>query len=125
MAITLGGVTLPDLAIADEFSIPQIRAISRRTAGGGIHVQEYAIASGRPLDLYGGDDWGWITRTTLSALYALISPGATLTLVYESNTWSVRFRVEEIAIEATPLLARPNHAGGDYYNNVIIRLMRL
>ncbi len=123
MAITLGGVTLPDLTIDDEFAWTGVEAAVDRSVGGAPIVWEREI-SGRPVDLVGGDDTGWITRATLSALKALAAvPRATYTLSYEGTDYTVRFRNEEIAIEATPVIPRPNHGTGDYYRNVRIRFM--
>lgn len=126
MAITLDGVSLPDLIIEDEFSQSKVRSVFNETLGGRAVVWETS-RSIKYLDLMGGEDFGWITRSTLSSLRAKADvPGATYTLVYESDTYTVRFRNEEgDAIEATPVVARPNQATGDYYKNVTIKLMAL
>jgi hypothetical protein len=126
MAITLNGTTLPDLVIEDEFSTPAVIGRTTPTAGGGANIQEMAIISGQPLDLVGGDDFGWIDRSVLVTLYALLVPNATYALVYESTTYTVRFRTEEEdPIQATPIVPRPNHDTTDKYNNVRLKLMRV
>lgn len=127
MSITLGGVSLPDAVVVDEFSTPGVVATATRTAGGGVNVQEFAIVSGEPLVLAGGEDFAWISRATLVALRALADvPNATYTLSYEGTSFSVRFANESPpAISATPILPRPNHSGTDYYNNLRIALMRI
>ena len=123
MAIILGGVTLPDLVKDQEYGWTGIRAEIDRSTGGAPIVWEQEI-TGRPVDLVGGDDWGLITRSTLESLKALASVlRATYTLSYEGEEYTARFRHEEGAIEATPVLPRPNQASGDYYRNVRIRLM--
>lgn len=123
MAITLGGVTLPDLVIGDEYAWTGIEAAVDMTVGGAPIVWEREV-SGQPLDLVGGDDWGWITRTTLESLKALAAVArSTYTLSFEGTDYTVRFRHEEGALEATPIIPRPNHDGTDYYRGVRIRLM--
>ncbi len=124
MAITLDGLTLPDLTKRNEFANAKVRSVVNETLGGKPVIWE----SGRSIDafdLVGGSDWGWISRTTLISLRTRADVvGATYTLVYESDTITVRFRNEEgDAIEAVPLIARPNHDNTDWYNNVILKLM--
>ena len=123
MAITLGGVTLPDLTIEQEYGWTGVEAAVDMSVGGAPIVWERLI-SGRPLDLAGGEDTGWILRSVLDSLKALAAvPRATYTLAYEGETYTARFRHEEGAIEAAPVVPRPNQASGDYYRNVRIRLM--
>lgn len=127
MAITLGGISLPDLIIADEFSRPPVAAVVEPSVINTPIVFEAEASAGRPLTLVGTDDTAWITRTALLALYALASvPGATYTLSYEGTAYTVRFRNEESdAIAAEPVAARPNATGSDYYRNVSIKLMEV
>lgn len=124
MAITLDGLTLPNLVKEDEFGKSKVRSIVNETLGGTPIIWESARTI-KPFDLIGGNDWGWISRTTLISLRTKADVvGATYTLVYEAETITVRFRNEEgNAIEATPLVARPNHDDTDWYNNVVLKLM--
>lgn len=124
MAITLGGVSLPDFVIDQEFAWTGIEAAVDRTVGGAPIVWEREI-SGQPLDLVGAVDMAWATRNTIQAVRNLAAvPRATYTLDYEGMEYTVRFRHEDgAAIEAEPLVPRPNHEGTDYYRNVRIRLM--
>lgn len=123
MAIILGGVSLPDLTIEQEFGWTGIEAAVDRSVGGSPIVWEREI-TGRSLDLVGGDDTGWITRSALESLKALASIArAAYSLSFEGEECTVRFRHEEGAIEAAPVVPRPNQASGDYYRNVRIRLM--
>ena len=123
MAITLGGVSLPDLSIEQEYGWTGVEAAVDRTVGGSPVVWEREI-TGRTLDLVGGDDMGWITRSTLESLKSLAAVvRGTYTLSFEGTDYTVRFRHEEGAIEAAPVIPRPNQASGDYYRNVRIRLM--
>jgi len=125
MAITLDAVTLPDLVIENEYEWSGVRAVAEHSLGGTPIIWEQENY-GRPLDLTGGPEYGWVTRETLNDLQALAAvPGATYTLTYESDTYTVRFRHEETAISARPIIPRPNHVDADYYNNVVIRLMEV
>ena len=127
MAITLGGISLPDLTLSDEFSSPPVAAVVERSIINTPVVFEAEAASGRPITLIGGTDTAWITRTVLQSLYALASvPGATYALNYEGTEYTVRFRNEDPpAISAEPRIPRPNAAGTDYYRNVTIKLMEV
>lgn len=127
MAITLDTIALPDLIIEDEFASPPVAAVVEQSIINTPVVFEAERASGRPLTLVGGDDWGWIGRSTLAAVYALASvPGATYPLIFEGTAYTVRFRNEEPpAISAAPVAPRPNAASTDYYRNVIIKLMEV
>ena len=124
MAITLDGITLPDLVIGNEFAETKVRSVVAESLGGKPIIWETS-RSMRLLDLIGGDDFGWIERSVLVSLRARADVvGATYDLVYESDTYTVRFRNEDTpAIEAEPIIPRPNHAAGDYYNNVRLKLM--
>ena len=123
MAITLGGVSLPDLTIEQEFGWTGVESAVDMSVGGAPIVWEREI-SGQPLDLVGGEDTAWITRAILEDLLALAAvPRATYTLDYEGTEYTVRFRNEDGAISAEPLVPRPNHEDTDYYKNVRIRLM--
>jgi hypothetical protein len=126
MAISIDAVSLPDLVIEGEFDFTGVRAEVALSLGGTPIVWEDSV-QGKPIDLVGGNDTGWIDRSTLVSLLALAAvAGATYTLTYESDTYNVRFRHEEApAIEATPIIPRPNPDGTDWYNNVRIKLMEV
>jgi hypothetical protein len=123
MAITLGGISLPDFVIDQEFAWTGIESAVDRTVGGAPIVWEREI-SGEALDLVGTADMAWATRATIQAVRNLAAVArATYTLDYEGTEYTVRFRNEDGAIEAEPLVPRPNHEDTDYYRNVRIRLM--
>lgn len=126
MAITLGGVTLTDVVIDNEFGISEVESIVEFALDGTPLIWEQPKVS-KEIDLVGGDDFAWMDRTTLLALQALARAiGATYTLSYEGATKTVRFRNEAPpVIEATPVIARPNQAAGDWYGGIIIRLMEV
>lgn len=124
MAITLDGIDLPDLVIENEFQETKVKAVVAESLGGKAIIWETS-RSMRSIDLIGGVDFGAIERSVLVSLRALADVvGASYTLVYESSTYTVRFRNEEAgAIDASPINPRPNHADTDWYNNVKIKLM--
>jgi len=124
MAITLGGIELPDLTIENEFGWTGVRSEVDRSSGGAPIIWE-DVKTGQALDLVGRADTAWIMRATLKALRALAAvPRANYTLNYEGTEYTVRFRNEDgEAIYAEPLVPRPNHEDTDYYRNVCIRLM--
>ena len=126
MTIQIATIVLPDLIIDEEFDPPVTAHVEQSIINTPI-VFETEKASGQAITLTGGDDTGWITRTTLLALKALASvPGATYTLNYEGAAYTVRFRNEDRpAVSAEPVVARPNAAGTDYYRNVTIKLMEV
>lgn len=125
MAIILGGITLPDFIWENDLTWTGVEARVQKTLGGRVLVWEQTVA-GRPIDLVGGSHWGWMTGSTLKALQGLAAtPNALAVLNYEGSLHTVRFRHEDTAIQADPILPRPNHADQDYYHNVRIRLMEM
>ncbi len=126
MSITLGGVSLPDLVIADEFSQQHVRGVVEFSLGGTPNIWEDQ-QFGPDLDLVGSNDVGWIDRETLTDLQALARvPLVSYTLDYEGVIKTVRFRHEDQPVlQANAIIPRPNHVDGDYYNNVRIKLMEV
>ena len=125
MSITLAGIALPDLVLDNEYGWSPVTASVRQTLGGSLVVWEQP-RPGRPLDLTGGSDSGWITRATLESLRALAAvPGASYELSYEGTAYTVRFRHEDTALEAVPAVPRPNQQPEDLYHSVRIRLMQV
>lgn len=108
MAITLGGVALPDgLRWADEFAwSPRVQS-TEWSITGALLVQEGEKQAGRPITLIGGRTWAWMTRVALLALQSQLdnAPGTGLTLVlHDSRSFQVIPRMDESgAIQASPL----------------------
>jgi hypothetical protein len=126
MAISLGGVTLSDdLIIEDDLGDPQIDAVVD-TSDWGTPIVYEKERSFRALDLIGDSDRAWMSRSTLVSLKALVTVGAEYELSCEGDTYTVRFRTEELpVIEATPIIKRPNMDASDWYNNIRIKLMEV
>lgn len=126
-SISIESINLPGLVLADDVSHTGIRSDVAKTLAGGLVIWETQEPSGRVIDLVGGDDYGWLERSVLQSLQALASvPGATYTLTTLAEVITVRFRNENPpAIEATPIIERPNPAAGDWYNKISIKLMEV
>lgn len=124
MAITLGGITLPDLIIDNEVVWSGIQGEVNRALDGSLIIWEQEVA-GEPINLVGRSDTAWITRTVLLQIQALAMVAkATYVLSYEGIESYVRFRQEEgNVISALPVVERPNPASDDWYSDVVIKLM--
>lgn len=127
MAMTLGGITLPDAIILEPFNWPGIHASVEDTLGGGKIVQEFTKLDFQLIDLYGEEDIAWITHAVLESLRAIaMIANATYSLVYEGNTWTVRFRHEDApVVVAEPIIPKVIPLDTDYYNNLWIKLMKV
>lgn len=124
--IFLNGIELPGLVVANDVSSGSLQTTVSKTLSGR-RVEWNQPANGGPLDLVGGSDYGWLTRSVLQSLGTLAAvAGATYTLTFsDSTTATVCFRNEDSAIDATPIVPRPNPAATDIYNNITIKLWRL
>lgn len=122
----LEGIDIKGLVWVDELSWQGVKAEVVPSLAGTPIVFEDATA-GRPVTLQGKPDEGWLTRAQLIALKSLASvPRSLYTLTYNGKAYTVRFRHEDAPpIEASPLVGRENAADGDYYNNVVIKLMEV
>lgn len=126
MAITLDGIALPDLVIADETAWTGVQCEIDRALDGRPIVWEKEM-SGRLIDLVGRTDTAWITRQTLLKIRDLaVIVNAEYVLDYEGVVTSVRFRhEEENVMSAIPVVERPNSADSDWYSDVHIKLMEV
>ena len=61
MSISLEGITLPDLVDELLFQWSGVRSTVDRTLDGSVIVWEQS-QEGRPINLMGGSDWGFITH---------------------------------------------------------------
>ena len=127
MTIQLDTIVLPDTLIVDEpQGNPLIVSNADVTIGGNLIITEQSVV-GRPITLSGDVDRGWIALSVLKALKDLAKvPGASYTLILESEILTVRFRHEQQpVISAEPIIPRANAAPTDQFNNVVINLMEL
>ena len=119
MAVTLGGIALPDdIVWTDELAwTPVAQAIARTLSGGQI-IEETALQGGRPITLGGGV---WAPRSTVLALRALAATATqTHTLDQRGDSYSVVF-VRPNPITATPVIRYADPAPDDPHD-ITIRL---
>ncbi|MFO7582113.1 hypothetical protein, partial [Guyparkeria sp.] len=92
--ITLDTITLPgDLEWTDEFDWTPVEQSHEPSLTGALIIDESARLTGRPVTLSGGENFGWITRDTVEALYLLLTPGRVMTLTLaDARTLSVTWR---------------------------------
>ncbi|WP_422137693.1 hypothetical protein [Endozoicomonas sp. ALC020] len=70
--MTLDTITLPDdLLWINEFDWNPVEQSQDRSLTGGLLVQEQSKQSGRPIELSGGLDAGWVDRSTVVELQSL------------------------------------------------------
>lgn len=119
-------ITLPDdLLWINEFDWNPVEQSTERSLTGALLVQEQQQSFGRPIQLTGGDDAGWVSRSTvvgLLALSAIANKVMTLTLP-DLRTYSVIFdRQSGRSIEAHQVIpfAYPDD---DFQYSIILRLM--
>lgn len=130
MAITLGGINLPDVIWENEFDWSEAADSVEMTLGGKPVVWVGQRMAGRPIDLVANEDSGMaptaecpdgFCRSLVAQLKAKEkTAGFTGILNYEGQALKVRFRTEEPpAVDVRPIIPRPNHEGGDLYSGRI------
>lgn len=128
MAIELGGIVLPELVLSGNFRFGNsgVRSAFNEARDGTPLIFEQS-AQYKNADLIGEATAGWITYETLLSLQSIASTSnASYTLSYEGTEYTAYFRNwEQPVIEADPLVPRPNPENGDFFNNVIIKLIIL
>lgn len=115
---TIGSVTLPGSIVwLDRFTAQGVSQVVRRTLGGGLNVQSFAVPNGSYITLQSGDDMGFANKTLVDDLFVLANdPGAVYTLVFGGVSKSVMFRHQDApAFEAVPVLHRETHEVGDFF----------
>lgn len=123
MSVLIDSIDITGVTKDDPFETG-ISAVSEVSSIGSLIVYEKQI-SYKTFDLIGGDDWGWLSLSTLQSLQNLAKViGAVYVLDYEGDLMDVRFRTEDPpVIQADKLINRSNQDGSDYYNNIIIKLI--
>lgn len=115
----------PDLYWEDESWLP-VGQSAQRTITGGLVVQIAAMVTGRPITLRPEDDnSAWMLEPVLTQLrvWAAI-PGQELTLNLRGTAYTVLWRHQDGAIEATPVLHYSDVDAADYYR-ATLRLMEI
>lgn len=126
MTIQIDSIVLPDVIWKERIEPSGVDTRTEKTLSGRSIVWEQA-SQGQMITLEGGMDFAWILKSALDSLKIMSDiPNARYELIYEGETFNVRFRNEERpAVSATPINPRPNQASTDLYNNVLIKLMEV
>lgn len=111
MAVTLGGIALPDdIVWLDELAWSPVVQATSRTLSGAIVIEEATLQEGRPITLGGGV---WVPRSDVEALLSLAATaGATHSLDLRGTAFDVVFRRPN-AITATPVIQYADPAPED------------
>ena len=107
--ITLGGISLSnDMYLEPAHGWTGVAASVDRSLGGSLIIWENEIEGGESFDLVCDDHMGWIPYSILAQVKALASVvGATYTLVYRTETFTVRFRNEDAPVlDVSPVIPR-------------------
>lgn len=100
--ITLNLIDLPaDLIWLDEYKWSGVAQQVDVMADGAVVVQADAQQTGRTITLAGGDNFGWIDKTTLEQLRTLaLSAGQEMTLtLHDGSSRNVVFTGERLSAE--------------------------
>ncbi|WP_062262462.1 hypothetical protein [Endozoicomonas arenosclerae] len=124
--MTLDSITLPDdLLWINEFDWNPVEQSTDRSLTGGLLVQEQSKSHGRSIELSGGEDAAWVSRSVVLDLLALSSIAnkvMTLTLP-DLRQYSVIFdRSAGSPIEARQILPYA-YPGGDHHYSLTLRLL--
>lgn len=116
---------LPDLVILNEYGQTLIASSFGKALDGSPVIWEQEITSGTAIDLVGGRDFGWITRSDLLVLQGMAEVvRTTYTFYYGGYTRTVRFRHSEPpVISAIPVVATVIEDNTDWYHSLRIKLM--
>lgn len=100
MAVSLGGVSLPDdLAWPDEYEWQTLSVNTEYSLTGALLVQIATKLAGRPITLQSNNDRSWVTRAVASSIKALQTAGDQVTLTVRGQTFTVLI----VEVTATPL----------------------
>lgn len=120
--ITLGGVSLPaDLHWIDEYGWTPVMQTTEYLSDGTLLVMSGARLAGRFITLQ--NPQAWVPRSTVEALYALLSTDDEMALVLaDGRTFTVRWRHKDTPIDAAPLVRLAPQNDTDHYT-VTLRLL--
>lgn len=107
--ITLGTIELPpDMLWSDEHKWLPVGASTKTSLTGASIVQTGRLLAGRPITLEGAIEFAWISYATVEALRAMAAEADTYRnlVLPDGRQFTVRFRIEELAVEAEPVLHR-------------------
>ena len=108
-------VTLPtDLIWTNEFGWAQIEQAAAYTTTGALILDQWTKQAGRPMELRGEVDYGWILRGPLETLDAWVrQAGVQYTLNRNGQRMTVVF--DRPGLEATPIVPYADPEPSDAY----------
>lgn len=115
--ITLGGISLSnDMYLEPVHGWTGVAASVERSLGGNLIIWESEVEGGESFDLVCLENMGWIPYSVLLQIKVLASVvGASYTLVYRTETFTVRFRNEDSPVlEMTPIIPRKELTDDSY-----------
>lgn len=115
--LRLDGLILPpDLLWTDEFDWTPTEQHQSYSLTGAVIFETAIKQAGRPITLQGGQDYGWVIRTQVEAVYSKLSITTPLVLVLPiMSGFNVRFRHEDKPIDSKPIVDYRILAGSDFY----------
>lgn len=123
---TLNALGIPaDMLWTDEFNWSPVKRTFEHSITGALLVDVGTCLAGRPITLEGDIEAGWVSRTTLLALYAMAANPAlavVLTLA-DGRVFDVTF-AEDSPIEASPVVSYSDPTGDTWYI-VTLRLIEV
>lgn len=123
---TLAGVDLPDdLVWSDELNYSAVAQNKQRTLTGSLIVQESLKLKGRPITLTGSAEHGWIERSVLLQIQALVDTvDNDMVLIFNSQSYNVRFDRENgnSPIETQQIIDCSDPSANDPYS-ITVKLM--
>lgn len=120
-------LTLPaDLLWTNEYDWAGVKQSTKQLLTGALLVQSGAKLAGREIDLEGGLDFAWATRSLVDSLYAwTLLPGQVFGLVIRSAApVNVIFNHEKGAMRATPILDFSDPDATDQYQ-IALRFLKV
>jgi hypothetical protein len=122
----LNALAIPaDMLWTDEFNWSPVKRTFEHSITGALLVDVGTCLSGRPITLEGDIESGWVSRSTLQALYAMASnPALPVVLTHADGrvfdvTWA-----EDSPIEASPVVSYSDPTGDTWYI-VTLRLIEV
>lgn len=116
-------INLPiGLTWRNQFDWSPVQQKQVRSVTGANLIHTGIKTKGRPLELSGGDDAGWVTRSELETLHAMLNENSAMTLTLWDNDRStsviisVKFDHNKTPIEAEPILDFEDMAYTDFYS---------
>ena len=103
MSVLLDSVELPEQLRLDGDDVPAVTQTVDRMVDGTLVIEEQILEPWLAIELSDSSNNAVISQATRSALLAKQTMGNEMVLVYHDQTWDVRFRYADHAIETRTL----------------------